>query len=163
RALGYVSGSAAPKPRYTEADDPKRLVELDTDVHRAVEAFGAGRVADAVQIYERVIARRPDYALAYRHLAFIERQRGQMARAIGSRPPSPRSRARRGRTPASAWSPAGAAIDRRRSRRGRAPCSSIPPTSTRSTIWARRWRAPASRTPRVRTCSSSSAPRRRPT
>ena len=27
RALGYVSGSAAPKARYTEADDPKRLVD----------------------------------------------------------------------------------------------------------------------------------------
>ena len=82
RALGYVSGSAAPKARYTEADDPKTLVDLDRDVHEAVEAFDAGRAEDAAQIYRRVIARRPDMGIAYRHLAFIERQRGNVARAI---------------------------------------------------------------------------------
>src|SRR5207302_1595359 len=69
RALGYVSGSAAARTKYTEADDPKRLIDLDAAIHTAVEAFGARRIADAVQIYERVIARRPDMAIAYRHLA----------------------------------------------------------------------------------------------
>src|SRR5262249_18995114 len=82
RALGYVSGSAAPKARYTDADDPKALVDIDRAVHDAVEAFSAGRAGDAVQIYQRVIDRRPDMAIAYRHLAFIERQRGDVAAAI---------------------------------------------------------------------------------
>src|SRR5437879_5145210 len=50
RALGYVSGSAAARTKYTEADDPKRLIDLDAAIHTAVEAFGARRIADAVQI-----------------------------------------------------------------------------------------------------------------
>jgi len=82
RALGYLSGSAAPRARYTDADDPKTLVDLDRSVHDAVEAFDAGRVDEAVGIYRRVIGRRPDMTIAYRHLAFIERQRGNVAEAI---------------------------------------------------------------------------------
>jgi tetratricopeptide (TPR) repeat protein len=82
QALGYVSGNAAPKARYTEADDPKTLVELDRAIHDAVDAFSGGRVDEAVRMYQGVIARRPDMAIAYRHLAFIERQRGNAAGAI---------------------------------------------------------------------------------
>jgi arylsulfatase A-like enzyme/Tfp pilus assembly protein PilF len=82
RALGYLSGSAAPQARYTEADDPKRLVDVDRAVHDAVDAFSAGRAADAVRIYQQVIAHRADMAIAYRHLAFIERQRGNVGGAI---------------------------------------------------------------------------------
>jgi arylsulfatase A-like enzyme/Tfp pilus assembly protein PilF len=82
RALGYVSGSAAPKARYAEADDPKRLVDIDRTMHDAVEAFTAGRSAEAARLYEGVIARRPDMALAYRHLAFIAWQRGEANGAI---------------------------------------------------------------------------------
>jgi arylsulfatase A-like enzyme/Flp pilus assembly protein TadD len=82
RALGYVSGRAPAKARYTEADDPKQLVDLDRAVHDAVEAFGAKRLSDAVQIYQGIIARRPDMAIAYRHLAFVEWQRGNPAGAV---------------------------------------------------------------------------------
>jgi arylsulfatase A-like enzyme/Tfp pilus assembly protein PilF len=82
RTLGYVSGSASAKARYTEADDPKRLVELDQAIHSAVAAFGAGRTDEAAKIYQGVIARRPDMEIAYRHLAFIEAQRGNLTGAI---------------------------------------------------------------------------------
>jgi arylsulfatase A-like enzyme/Flp pilus assembly protein TadD len=82
RALGYVSGNVPAKARYTDADDPKRLVELDRAIHDAVSAFGAGRAGDAVGIYQRVIDRRPDMAIAYRHVAFIEAQRGNVSGAI---------------------------------------------------------------------------------
>jgi arylsulfatase A-like enzyme/Tfp pilus assembly protein PilF len=82
RALGYVSGTAPAKARYTEADDPKALVGVDRAVHDAVDAFTAGRAAEAIQRYQAVVARRPDMAIAYRHLAFIERQRGDVAAAI---------------------------------------------------------------------------------
>ena len=47
-----------------------------------MEAFGARRIADAVQIYERVIARRPDMAIAYRHLAFVQWERGDVSAAL---------------------------------------------------------------------------------
>ncbi|MCU1383636.1 MAG: hypothetical protein JWL71_2333, partial [Acidobacteria bacterium] len=83
RALGYVAGSAPAKTRYTAADDPKQLVDLDQAVHHAVDAVSARRFADAAAIYERVIARRPDMAIAYRHLAFVEWQRGHPQGAIG--------------------------------------------------------------------------------
>ncbi len=82
RALGYVAGNAPAKARYTEADDPKKLVDLDQAVHDAVAAFTAGRATDAIQIYQRVIARRPDMAIAYRHLAFIDWQRGDPSAAV---------------------------------------------------------------------------------
>ena len=82
RALGYVSGHAPAKARYTDADDPKRLVDLDQAIHSAVEAFSERRVSEAVAIYQRVIARRPDMAIAYRQLAFIEWQRGHPTAAI---------------------------------------------------------------------------------
>jgi len=82
RALGYVSGRAARKDRYTDEDDPKRLVEIDASMHRAVEAFAARRVDEALEIYRGVVRRRPDMAIAYRHLAFIEWQRGQSAAAV---------------------------------------------------------------------------------
>jgi Flp pilus assembly protein TadD len=82
QALGYVSGSAPIKTKYTEADDPKRLVDLDEAIHAAVEAFSSGRAADAVRLYQQVIARRPDMAIAYRHLAFVEWERGNAAIAV---------------------------------------------------------------------------------
>jgi tetratricopeptide (TPR) repeat protein len=82
RALGYIAGGAPAKAHYTEADDPKRLVDLDQAVHRGVEAFAAGRVGDAAEIYRSVIKRRPDMAIAYRHLAFIEWQRGDAPAAV---------------------------------------------------------------------------------
>ena len=57
RALGYVSGGASPKAKSTEADDPKRLIDLDTAIHRALESVGAGRPEEAAQIYRQIIKR----------------------------------------------------------------------------------------------------------
>jgi Tfp pilus assembly protein PilF len=82
RALGYVAGQAPAKDRYTDEDDPKRLVELDSAMQRAVEAFAARRTDEAVEIYRDVLRRRPDMAIAYRHLAFIEWQRGNPRAAV---------------------------------------------------------------------------------
>ena len=82
QALGYVSGDAPTKTRYTDADDPKRLVDLDQAVHRGVELYGARRFDEAEAEYRQVIARRPDMAIAYRHLAFIEFERGKAADAV---------------------------------------------------------------------------------
>ena len=82
QALGYVSGAAPAKARYTEADDPKRLIEIDSAIHRALTAFSAGRHEEAAQIYRQVIDRRPDMEIAYRHLAFADYQRGDLPGAI---------------------------------------------------------------------------------
>ena len=77
-----MSGDAPIKPRYTDADDPKTLVGLDQEIHRGVDLFVAKRFADAVQVYEGVIGRRPDMAIAYRHLAFVQWESGNVAAAI---------------------------------------------------------------------------------
>ena len=87
RALGYVSGSAtatsAAKTSCTDADDPKRLIAIDAALHRALDEAGAGRAAAAAQIYQQVIDRRPDMAIAYRHLALLAWQQGDPAQAVG--------------------------------------------------------------------------------
>jgi arylsulfatase A-like enzyme/Flp pilus assembly protein TadD len=83
RALGYVSGNAPAKPVYTDADDPKRLVDLDSAIHRAVEAATSGRGEEAAAIYRQAIERRPGMAIPYRHLALLEWQQGNPAGAIG--------------------------------------------------------------------------------
>ena len=82
RALGYVSGDAAMKARYTEADDPKTLVAIDQEFHRAVDLYVSRRYDEAVQAYRGILARRPDMAIAYRHLAFVAWETGQSRAAI---------------------------------------------------------------------------------
>jgi tetratricopeptide (TPR) repeat protein len=82
RALGYVSGGATPKARYTEADDPKRLVDVDQKMHEAVAADEEGRTADAIALYRDVLARRPEMMAASRHLAFDYWRSGRTPAAI---------------------------------------------------------------------------------
>lgn len=69
RALGYISGTARAKDTYTEADDPKRLVDVDRDLHTATEFFQTGKTAEAITMFESVIRRRDDMADAYIQLA----------------------------------------------------------------------------------------------
>jgi tetratricopeptide (TPR) repeat protein len=84
RSLGYVTGVAPVRERYTEDDDPKRLVDLEQMMHRATEAFETGRMDDAAAQYRSVLARRPDMEDAYRYLAFIYWQQGKTAAAIST-------------------------------------------------------------------------------
>src|SRR5262249_60682384 len=46
RALGYVSGSAAPKATYSEGDDPQRLVDLDRPMDGAAAPHHTRRPQD---------------------------------------------------------------------------------------------------------------------
>lgn len=82
KALGYISGSAAPKAVYTESDDPKTLAQLDNDLHKASELNQTGRVDEAISVMKSVIAKRPDTADAYLSLAYAYWQRGELQQAI---------------------------------------------------------------------------------
>ncbi|HET9368832.1 MAG TPA: sulfatase-like hydrolase/transferase, partial [Vicinamibacterales bacterium] len=82
QALGYVSGRAEAKATYTEADDPKTLVEVDKDLHAATELYQNGKFEDALAMFNRVISRRPDTADAYIQLAAAYYQAGQPGPAI---------------------------------------------------------------------------------
>ena len=82
RSLGYVTGDAPLKARYTEADDPKTLIAIDQELHRGVDLFTARRYDEAIQAYQAIIRQRPDMAIAYRHLAFVEWEIGRPREAI---------------------------------------------------------------------------------
>jgi arylsulfatase A-like enzyme/Flp pilus assembly protein TadD len=84
QSLGYTSGSAPRKAAYTDADDPKNLMELDRWIQEGIEAWQRGRRADAVRIYERIIERRPSMAIGYRNLAFLQWQDGHAREAIAT-------------------------------------------------------------------------------
>jgi Flp pilus assembly protein TadD len=70
RSLGYIGGgSATVREKYTDADDPKRLVEIEQMLAAAADASRAGRTDEAIALYRTVIAKRPDTEDAYRKLA----------------------------------------------------------------------------------------------
>jgi arylsulfatase A-like enzyme/Tfp pilus assembly protein PilF len=83
RSLGYVAGgSAAAKDKYTDADDPKGLIELEQMLERAAAAFRQGRADEAIEIYKAVIAKRQDTEDAYRKLALVYWRTGRPRLAI---------------------------------------------------------------------------------
>ncbi|HEY0872530.1 MAG TPA: tetratricopeptide repeat protein [Vicinamibacterales bacterium] len=84
QSLGYFTGSAPRKPKYTEDDDPKRLIDVDQLMIRGIELHRAGRGAEAIDAYRRVIVRRPDMELAYRRLAYIQWDAGATGAAIST-------------------------------------------------------------------------------
>jgi len=85
RSLGYIGGgSAVVREKYTDDDDPKRLVELEHTMHRASEAALGGRPDDATALYRSVITRRPDMEDAYRQLALLYWRQGRPAEAIAT-------------------------------------------------------------------------------
>lgn len=69
-SLGYISGNAT-KTSYTIDDDPKKLVDVDNDLHRVVELYQSGRIAEAVTLARAVNARRPGMPSAYEMLGFL--------------------------------------------------------------------------------------------
>lgn len=82
RSLGYVTGSAPARDVYTEADDPKRLVEVDQALHNATTAFQDGHRDEGIRLLEGVIAKRPDTADAYITLSHQYWEGGQPQQAI---------------------------------------------------------------------------------
>ena len=84
RSLGYVSGSAPVKTRYTEADDPKALVGLDNDLQSASNLALQGKTRDAIAMFKNVIARRPDTADAYISLSHTYWEAGDPTDAIAT-------------------------------------------------------------------------------
>ncbi len=84
QALGYVSGSTPRKARYTEEDDPKRLIDVDRLMMDGIDLYRRGRLPEAMDAYRAAIARRPDMGLAYRRLAFLQWEAGAPAEAIAT-------------------------------------------------------------------------------
>jgi tetratricopeptide (TPR) repeat protein len=84
KALGYASGSAAPKATYTEADDPKNLARVDLNVHEATDLYQSGKVQEAINLLENVVAEHPDTSDAVIQLAYAYYESGQVRPAIAT-------------------------------------------------------------------------------
>src|SRR3954452_1120081 len=84
RSLGYVTAAAAPKPHYTTADDPKRLIAIDREIEEVVSRYQRGDLRGAIALGERVAHERPDMALSLVHLAFLYNEAGDHARATAA-------------------------------------------------------------------------------
>jgi arylsulfatase A-like enzyme/Tfp pilus assembly protein PilF len=81
RSLGYLTGTAAPKTRYTDADDPKRLVAVDRAVDELITRHQRGDLGGAVALGEDIVRQRPDMAVSLTHLAFLYNETGDHAKA----------------------------------------------------------------------------------
>ena len=71
RSATSEAASAAVREEYTDADDPKRLIELEQTMTRAADAFRQGQLGEAIEMYKSVIAKRADTEDAYRKLALV--------------------------------------------------------------------------------------------
>lgn len=80
-SLGYLSGTSS-KTSYTAADDPKNLVDLDSELHEAIAAYQAGDLARALQRANALVAARPDMQIAQEMLAFFLAQNERPDEAI---------------------------------------------------------------------------------
>jgi arylsulfatase A-like enzyme/tetratricopeptide (TPR) repeat protein len=81
RSLGYVTGAAMAKDRYTDADDPKRLIHLDRAIEDVVSRYQRGDLRGAIGTAERIVQQRPDMPVALVHLAFLYNEAGEHRRA----------------------------------------------------------------------------------
>ena len=82
-ALGYISSTSAPvKAEYTEDDDPKRLIDLDTMLQTVVGLQARGAIREALAQARELVARRPTMMASLKKLAFLERAVGDIDAAV---------------------------------------------------------------------------------
>ena len=87
QSLGYLTGDAGAKDRFTTDDDPKRLIDLDRDIHRFSELFAAGdpkSLETAVQLASSMVERRPNMGVAHTQLAQALLESGRGAEALAA-------------------------------------------------------------------------------
>jgi arylsulfatase A-like enzyme/Flp pilus assembly protein TadD len=83
-SLGYTSGRAQERDRYTENDDPKRLIALDTRLQEVVRLYTSGDRSVALAGAQALVQERPGMRVAWMTLAQIQRDGGDLDGAIGS-------------------------------------------------------------------------------
>jgi arylsulfatase A-like enzyme/Tfp pilus assembly protein PilF len=84
RSLGYLTGASAAKTRYTDADDPKRLIAIDREIEDVVSRYQHGDLPGAIALAERVVRERPDMPISLVHLAFLANEAGDHPRATAA-------------------------------------------------------------------------------
>jgi choline-sulfatase len=106
RALGYLSAaaSATPRERYTEDDDPKRLIALEAEMEQVAARHRAGDLEGALALCRDIVRRRPHMPSSLLRLAVLHHDMGQLKEAIAAarealalNPDDPETAARLGR------------------------------------------------------------------
>jgi arylsulfatase A-like enzyme/Flp pilus assembly protein TadD len=82
RSLGYLSGSAAVKARYSVEDDPKNLVSIDHQLHECVDLYQRGKLPEAIALGRTVLRERPGMEAGYENLGFLLRRGNQTDEAL---------------------------------------------------------------------------------
>jgi len=82
RSVGYTSAVVRPSARYTEADDPKRLIGLDAMLQDVLRLYLAGDLRTAIARCRELVERRPTMAVSLLELAHLERESGNLAAGI---------------------------------------------------------------------------------
>lgn len=84
RALGYATPQAAPAvgKTYTAADDPKTLLPLHRLYTRALELAAADEGDGALSALREIVAKRPDFRVAYLNAAAILLEKGRPGEAL---------------------------------------------------------------------------------
>jgi arylsulfatase A-like enzyme/Flp pilus assembly protein TadD len=83
RSLGYVVGATAPaRERYTEDDDPKRLIPLDRLLQDVIGLYLDGELPAALVRCRELVRRRPEMTISLLHLAHLERESGNLAAGV---------------------------------------------------------------------------------
>jgi arylsulfatase A-like enzyme/Flp pilus assembly protein TadD len=99
-ALGYASGTAAARARYTEQDDPKRLIGVDSRLQEVVHLYTSGDRSRALAGARALVRDQPAMRVAWMTLAQVQHDTGDLdggiaslrrARALG--PPDPQTSA----------------------------------------------------------------------
>jgi arylsulfatase A-like enzyme/tetratricopeptide (TPR) repeat protein len=85
QALGYVASSAEPGQRvYTNADDPKNLMEVSNALNRAVSAFNGGDGQAAMAAVRTIMGQHPGFTMAFGMYASMQREMGDLAGATAT-------------------------------------------------------------------------------
>ena len=85
KSLGYVSAGPSPvKERYTEDDDPKRLVDLDALLQQVVGLYLEGDLKAALERCRELVSKRPQMPISLLQLAHLERESGNLAAGVAA-------------------------------------------------------------------------------
>jgi len=83
RSLGYLVGSSSSrKTKFTEKDDLKTLLPLQTKMLHAVALHHTGQTEKGIELLKEVISDNPSFPIAFTNLATIYQETGQRGKAV---------------------------------------------------------------------------------
>jgi tetratricopeptide (TPR) repeat protein len=84
RSLGYVSGGSGLRASYTEADDPKRLIDVDRQLQAIVTQSLEGDPSGALHDARAIAAAHPKMTVAWLQVAHLARETGDLEGGIAA-------------------------------------------------------------------------------